>query len=272
MIAFLHWARIPLLALFLLSVICWGSLAVRSRVDERIVRDAQAWRLWLNDLPVWFPKDYRGELRSLDRLPEEVSLRPPAWRERLIAAVEANPWIERVHELDRNGQEVRFEAAFLRPVGGISAAQGFLLLSSDGTTIDFQEGVQLNESWRIPRYVSSVGPLPKLTPGQRIHGQEVRELTALAKLLMEERIFDRWPNAVRELVCEQQNDGSFLWMLLLDQGSEVEWGRSPGSSRPSPTGVAVRLANLRQVLEKRDRLTLARTVNVWSDTQPLVVD
>ena len=62
----------------------------------------------------------------LDQLPERISLRPPAWRERLRTALEDNPWIAQVQTLERNEQQLQF----LESVG-CELVQGFLLARPD---------------------------------------------------------------------------------------------------------------------------------------------
>ncbi len=260
----------PLVVLLCILVLCWASLMMREHVDAELAVEQGGWRLWFSNLPVWFPAGFRGELVALDRLPERISLRPPAWRQRLRDALEKNPWIDRVHELRRDGARLHFSASFVRPVVAVRADGGFLLVGGDGRVIDFQEGIDLPRRWCMAQYLSESGILPRMAPGQVLRGSEFRELMSLMEPLWEARVFERWPNAIREIMGELEGEDDRRWVLRLEKGTELDWGRAPASPRLSPLSTGAKLANLVRVMDRLGELERARTVELWSQIRPLV--
>ncbi len=248
------------------------SLWARARVDTDLGIEGAQWSLLLDRLPTWFPNTFRGELAALNGLPEEVSLRPPYWRERLRERIEANPWIDQVKELRRRNGQIYFRASFVRPVVAVHADGGFLLVSSRGRVVDFQEGPYLREAWRLPEYLGELGPLEWLPPGEQLRGSSYAELMALLEVLWGAHIFDRWSGVVREIASEPRGEGDRLWVLRLAHGTELVWGRAPNSRFLSPLDDPTKLANLEEVLRNSSQLGRTQRIELWSDARPLVVD
>lgn len=257
----------------LLLVCLTASFIVRSRIDDAIAVESGDWRLWLQELPPWFPTGYRGSLVELDRLPETLSLRPPWGRDRLRSALEQNPWIDAVTSLERDGERIRFRARFARPIVGVRTVTGFALLDDDGRIIDSQPGGELYDEWRIPLYLPDAGVLdPPPRPGTLLGSEEFVELVSLLDVLWEARVFDRWPGVIRDLVSEPAASGGRLWIIRLRNGIEAAWGRAPASPHLSPLSSRARLENLRRVLSRWQDLASTRDIELWTEKQPVVVD
>ncbi|MFQ5653502.1 MAG: hypothetical protein ACE5GW_02080 [Planctomycetota bacterium] len=250
------------------------SLWMRHDVDRRLALEEGEWDLRLEALPNWLPGGFRGALGALDDLPATVPLRSARWRERLRNALEANPWIAHVSGLERHGGQIRFEATFPRPVVGVRADGGFLLVDSSGRVIDFQEGERLDRSWGIPEYLALDGATSRRSPGALLEeegqGEEYRQLFALLRTLWEARVFETWPGAIPEISCEQLPAGDRRWRLILAHGTMLHWGRSPASELPSVLPLSAKLRNLRSVLEVWPRLEGAVGVMLWSGEDPMV--
>ena len=221
--------------------------------------------------PLIIPGARRG-FQRLDRIPEKLSLRPPHGLTRLRAALEGNPWITEVLELERHGSELRFQARLARPAVALRAAEGFLLVDPDGVVIDYQEGDRFDPGWRLPFYIPEEGMQPRRPPGQRVRGEDLTELHSILEVLRAGKIFDRWPGLIEELIAEERAPGDRLWVFRLAPGTELVWGRAPASPHPSPLGVALKIHNLEHALRNWRELELSRGVNLWAATVPLIVD
>ena len=242
-----------------------GAQGIRFRVEQRIAESDGSWELRPLEFPGWIPPDFRGELAGLDHLPETVALRTPRWREELRTRLESNPWVAQVRSLERDGGRIHYELDLVRPVVGVRSEDGFLLVDSSGCVIDGVLGSLLDPCWGIPEYHPGGGPGPHLAAGERLGGEEIRQLLGLVERLARAHIFDRWPGVIREVYAHHGRDVDLFWVLYLEQGTRVEWGRAPGSRLAAAQSTEAKVRNLVETLRYWRDLDGAGVVEIFGD-------
>jgi hypothetical protein len=264
-------ARRALSLLLAAIVLVVASIAMERRVARNLAATEGTWRFDGASLPAWFPAGFSGALAEIDRLPEELPLRTASWRDRLAHALERNPWIERVEDVSREPEGIRFTARFLRPVVAVRAEEGYLLVDSTGRVIDLQPGRELLPSWGVPECIVDGGDLPALAAGTRLEDPRFVEGLSLVRILWESRVLERFPGAIVALdsYTDEQTPG-LLWRLHTEVGVFLYWGRAPASPHVSARPEEERIAALEEVLRLGDRIRGAGGISLHGP-EPLVV-
>lgn len=252
------WLRAGLLFLLIAGIVAIA-MSVRERVETRHGWEDANWEYSLEALPSYIPVGFKGELAKVETLLDEVSLSAPNWRESLESALLRNPWVSGVRKLERGeGDEILFSLRCRRPVVALRDSTGYLLVDSHGLILDHQPGDELSERWRIP-FCTLVSGLPEPTrSGARLDSAELHELLALVRALREKGIFPRYLDRVPEIVASPDADdpSHLMWSLVLVNGAELVWGRSPAGILVSPLDLETKRQNF------------ARTMNNWSSIRP----
>ena len=259
-------------------VLVFGMLflqGIRAEVERRITVTNGPWEFDPFALPEWMPEGFGGELVALERLPSEIPLRDPAWRETLWKSMESNPWIDRVESITGHGDRISFVATFVRPVVGVRTKDGFLLVGSNGRVIDRVWGDALDRSWGIPEYLPERGPSSRRLPGESVWTDdeekvEFTQLFAMLQAIGAEGVFDRWPFALRDVYNTHKRDRDRFWILRLAHGTEVEWGRSPASEFPQARPTETKVESLVETLRIWRNLGDAERVELWVADEPLI--
>lgn len=248
-------------------------LRIRARAEAEVAQGE--WELQLDRVPAWFPDDFRGELVRLTEIPRSVSLRSSNWHQNLRERLEANPWVERITDLRRDDNGVRFRADFVRPVVGVQVRGGFLLCDSAGRAIDVQPGAGLDSRWKVPAYRPEGGLREPPAGGTPVAAGllaewEARELFGLLDVLWGAGIYERWADALVRLSTRVTAEGDCLWNLEANRGPRIDWGRAPGSDRVPELPVERKLEHLRRTLRFLDELSEVPEVRLWEAAGPLV--
>ncbi|MFN0057092.1 MAG: hypothetical protein ACKVX7_01420 [Planctomycetota bacterium] len=252
------------------STLITGSWWARAAVEESVAAYSGAWSFEMGELPPWLPVGFQGQLAQLKEIPQLVPLRSARWRELCTIAMSANPWVERVLALERQGLCVEFEAQLARPVVALRLREHFALVDAERRIIDLQPGFELDPAWGIP-YYSPLSAPPRVAPGDRLEHEEFVELLALVQALRGARAFELWSDRLPEVRARLEADGSLLWYLCCSTGMEAAWGRSPGSRRICPLSVSTKIKNLSELMSNWDRLNGVRLVSLYQEPRALVV-
>lgn len=244
------WLRVGF-GLIVLAGVVAVSMAVRERVENRLEWAKRLAGFRFDALPSYVPEGFRGELAELEDLPNRVSLTSPSWRDSLEELMLRNPWVAAVRKIERVDDELVFSFRFRKPIVALRGRDGFLLVDSSGFVIDRQPGEVLADAWGVPACEPSSGLPDPVRPGTRLQTIEVHELLALVRELEEQHIYPKYLKRVPELVAVPESPAaeSFMWTLVLDNGAQLVWGRSPGGIKESPLPSVHKAENFRYCIQ-----------------------
>ena len=258
-----------------LVVLVLGIAVISSRMESRVEESLRItegeWQLESSNFPAWIPPHFSGTLAELGVLPAQVPLRSANWRRRVARALEENPWIEQVEQVDRSAEGITFRARFLRPVLAVRARDGYLLLDSVGRVIDTEPARELDVAWNLPLLLPSRGDLPPLAPGTRVLDDEVLECLSLVSTLWRAGVPQRFPGELT-LVESYTPAGvpGLLWRFHDRFGTQLRWGRAPSSPYAAVLPTPERLENLIEVLSVGEERRTMRAVELF-EVVPLIV-
>lgn len=256
--------------LVVVALVVGLSAYLKHRYEEDTTTAVGDWELQLDRIPQWIPGDFEGQLVALTEIPQRVSLRSSHWRRRVHEELENNPWIARVDHLEREGEGIRFRAEFVRPVVGIQARGGYLLCDSKGKVIDFQPGLNLESAWRVPEYRPERGPLDPREDLVLLSETEFEELFSLLEVLWQGGIYERWASVLQRINTRTNPEQDRFWLLEVDRGPNLDWGRAPASRRVIALDANRKLDHLNRTLRYLSELKDVPEIRLWEPGGPLV--
>ncbi|MEM7166348.1 MAG: hypothetical protein AAF581_12850 [Planctomycetota bacterium] len=260
----------PTVILVLLLSFVGFSIYLQERHEEGVSRARGDWELSFASLPGWFPEGFVGQLAALRDIPRGVPLHGSHWRDQVQAAIASNPWVAEVEWIRRTGDEISFQAKFVRPVVAVEGRQGFYLCDSRGGVIDLQRGDELSSRWRVPTYRPERGLLEEATLGEPLGSLEFDELLRLVNVLWDAGIYGRWADQLARLSTRREGGQDRLWVLEVEDGPDLDWGRAPGSQGVVALSDDKKIAHLHRTLRYLPELRDVPQVRLWDATGPLV--
>lgn len=243
----------------------WGSMRIRDevRADDRF--RLETWELAIDDLPDWVTPEIATQISEL---PEGITGRTSLFDRGVLldlrAALESSPWIEKVVDVDlaypttSRAGEVRARLAIRQPVVMVAVNGDLYLTDAQGRRLGraYEDTGPWRDSaarwFRVPIIRGSRDIREVPAEGERWTARDVVEGVGVARVIDAAGIHDEYPQWPIEAI-DVANVGGRLEpdagdIVLVCDGRQLVWGRSPLSRESRTLPVDEVIANLRFVL------------------------
>ncbi|WP_166824917.1 cell division protein FtsQ/DivIB [Thalassoroseus pseudoceratinae] len=243
----------------LVMLVVFGPRLIRHlpELTEQSEYKLRASKIDITPPPHWVPHDLVRQVVDAQGWEEnEVSVLENDLAEEVAKAFGGHPWVSRVNEVrKRPPNVVEIDLSYRQPVGLVEIGQGlYYPISSDAVLLppaDFSRA----DFGRYP-IVRGVESVPAGPAGTAWGDPTVVGAARLAEHLMRSHDHDRchWEafgltavNCPDEPLPERTID-DVSFSLTTAQGSEILWGRAPGTGHPGELSAEQKIGRLRQYL------------------------
>jgi hypothetical protein len=218
-----------------------GWLPDLSRRGDYLIRPDQ---IRVTEAPPWIPKTFLDQVAREGELPEKISLLDDAIVDRVAAAFQKQPWVERVVSVRKDftkGIDVVLE--YRKPVAAV-VVDGRRLPVDHNAVLLPPEAFEHDDS--LPTIVH-VTRLPAGAPGTAWGDRAIEGAARLAEVLG-----PSWQKLKLQSIEVPEVDGGeralelAVYQLNAAGGSRVIWGRAPGSDHPGELTPQQKLGRLEE--------------------------
>ncbi|HUW57420.1 MAG TPA: hypothetical protein VMZ92_12355 [Planctomycetota bacterium] len=216
------------LTLAVACILCCCFIILRNFVARLDCYQVDARTLVPRNLPSWAGDSVRRDLSVLPGLPQRFSIMEPGICERIAAAFEANPWVDRVLSVRKlYPNRIFVEMTLRRPVAGVRVRGLHYLVDAFGYRLTEPFDTWSRDADGPPVILSSVRRIPE--PGQQWSHDGVRAGAAVAEVLRlsRDRLETRFAAVDVTNIggCRDRHKSEIT--LITHEGTTVQWGRSP---------------------------------------------
>lgn len=207
--------------------------------------------------PHWVPHDLVRQVADAENWEQDgVSVLEDDLAEEVAKAFERHPWVSRVNQVRKQPSNVvEIDLSYRQPVGLVEIGQGlYYPISADSVLLppaDFSRA----DFGRYP-IIRGVTSMPRGPAGMEWGDSTVLGAARLAEHLMRSHDRDRhhWEAfGFTAVNCPEESPESHSldeinYSLTTAQGSEILWGRAPGTGHPGELSAEQKIGRLRQYL------------------------
>lgn len=208
------------------------------------LHDQPEYAVTVNDIhatapPEWVPQDISQQVYNRAGLPEKMSLLDEGLVQQIAEAYQAHPWIKSVQQVRKQQPaSVTVEVTYRKPVALVEVREGLYPIDADGTLLpprDFRQ----EDVYQYP-LVSRISSIPAGPAGHEWGDPVVLGAARLAEILTTKNHkgeaywtalgVQRIESPVRIAANDSLDD--LIYRLRTPGGSEIIWGRAPGTGHP----------------------------------------
>ena len=245
-----------LLMVLLFGAWCMAWLKVGDRVlssDEYVVGPQQV--EMITPLPEWIHTDLRSDAFRNASMDGPLSIMDDQLTERIANAFSLNPWVAKVVRVTKQPPaRVKVELVYRRPVCMVDLSGDLLPVDVNGVLLPYRNNdFSSVEKSRYPRlvgiYTAPVGTVGECWGDLRVvGGAEIA--AALAEVWGELNLQKIVPSAPLATGVSEEP----TYTLLTRGGTQVPWGRAPGTDAPGELPATDKVARLREYTEQHGSL------------------
>jgi hypothetical protein len=206
--------------------------------------------------PEWIAADVRGQVVHNAGLDGRLSVLDPGFFQAISNAFALHPWVKSVDQIEKlPGPGVRVALAYRQPVAVIDVPDGSggQLLPVDDRGVHLPAGdVPLIRRQRLPRLTNIVGMPPE---GQTWDDARVPGGVQIAMGLAP--VWEAWhldEIAPSTRLKVQEGRQFFTYTIVTRGGTIINWGAAPLADAPGEDEFSVKLARLKQCIQKHGPL------------------
>ncbi len=232
--------RLCLIALVLMVLVSWPYLRRNMpTLAEQPLYAITARNIHVSDPPEWVPEDIVLQIHNKAGLPDEMSLLDKGLVKQISDAFTVHPWVKSVERVEKHQPPgVTVTLKYRRPVALVEVQGGLYPIDADGVLLpprDFRQ----SDVQKYP-IISRVSSVPAGSAGHAWGDPVVLGAARLAEILIKknEEGTPFW-NALNVARIETPNrisaDDSLddlIYRLRTPGGSQIVWGRAPGTGHP----------------------------------------
>lgn len=241
-------AAAALLLLVLVTPVIIRRMPALSGRPEYLVRVEQ---IVITPPPRWIPPNLTSQVFERAGLQERQSLQDPLLSEKIAAAFHTHPWIETVVSVRKSfPPRVQVDVVYREPVAMVRGVDGFYPVDRHGVLLPARDFTQTDvEQYPVIERVASV---PMGTLGEPWGDPAVTGAAELAATLSRNRPeggnwwkeLDLAAILVPRRVALADDADELQYQLRTSGGSEIFWGRRPGSRHPGELPLAQKIQRL----------------------------
>ncbi len=245
---FLGETRPVALGLLILALFAGFWYVVWQRVGDEVLTSADYCLteegIEITPLPSWIRSDLRADGFRDASLDGTLSILDPKVTERIAKAFALHPWVAEVRRVQKfHPARVKVDLVYRRPVCIVQAPCGMLPVDAAGVLLPSRD-FSVTDIARYPLLVG-IGTVPVGPEGIRWGDPRVIGGAEIAAVLA-----DVWKDFGLERIFPYQlaEGGSveeYLYELYTRSGTQIIWGRPPGTTMPDEVPAAVKLARLK---------------------------
>ena len=235
-----HPKRLCLVALALMAIISAPFLArYIPNLHEQPEYAVTVKDIHVTPPPEWVPQDIAQQVYSSAGLPDEMSLLDDGLVQQVAEAYRSHPWIKSVQQVKKQQPaSVLVSVTYRKPVALVEVREGLYPIDADGVLLpprDFRR----EDVYKYP-IVSRIGTIPAGSAGHEWGDPVVLGAARLAEILTTKNdkgeaywnalSVQRIESPVRIAANDSLND--LIYRLRTKGGSEIIWGRAPGTGHP----------------------------------------
>ncbi len=189
--------------------------------------------------PEWVPEDIAQQVYNRAGLPTEMSLLDKGLVQQVSEAFESHPWVKSVERVEKQQPaSVTVKLTYRKPVAMVEVRDGLYPIDSDGVLLpprDFRQA----DAFRYP-IVGDVTSIPSGSAGQEWGDPVVLGAARLAEILIKKNPkgvaywtalgIKRIESPTR--IASHDSLDDLLYRLRTPGGSQIIWGRAPGTGHP----------------------------------------
>ena len=200
--------------------------------------------------PRWIPPDLTRQVFEKAGLAEKESLQDPSLSERVAAAFHIHPWIQKVVSVRKSFlARVHVELVYREPVAMVKGIDGHYPIDRYGVLLPAKDFADADVE-RFP-LIERVASVPMGNLGEPWGDPVVSGAAELAAVLNKKNEGTSWWKEldlasilVPRRVALVDSKDELQYELRTAGGSEILWGRGPGSAHPAELTVAQKIERL----------------------------
>lgn len=233
-------------------------------------------RIHISPPPRWVPDDLVEQVLGGSQWPKTTSLLDDALTAKVAEAFRQHPWVAEVLTVRKSvPAHIDVQLEYRQPVGMIRVKQGMYPVDKDGILLppaDFS----VADTQRYPT-IDSVRSIPQGPAGTSWGDTSVLGAARLAKVLAPHwKKFDLVSIRVPRVTTANATTEQLVYTLISRGGSQIVWGRAPGTTHPGELSAEQKVAKLNDYLRDFGRFDQPHgpyeiDIRHWQETsrQPL---
>ena len=198
--------------------------------------------------PHWVPHNIVEQVVQQGNLPEEMSLLDEHLTQEIADAFQLNPWVERVESVRKSvpGQ-LEVKLVYRRPVAMVQVKQGMYPVDGSGILLP-PENFSVADT-RLYPLITNV-----LSTPQGAAGTSWGDVVVVGAARLADELAPHWKKfGLNSIDCPRTaraepalDDGVYL--LTSTGGSQIIWGRAPGSDHPGELSTDQKIGRLKKYI------------------------
>ncbi len=194
------------------------------------------------------PENLLEQVRELGKLPRELSILDETLATKLAAAFSRHPWVARVVKVRKSHPaNITVELEYRQPVGMVQVKGGRFPIDAAGVVLPPGDFTAAD----LKRFPTIQGPTPpaSLHPGVAWNEPSLQAAARLAQLLAPTWSKLRLESIIAPSRLDSKSDASKITLKLqASGGSQIIWGRAPGTEHPGELTTTQKIGRLEKYL------------------------